>query len=80
MGLGQTFLPQVRLGQFFVARMEPGQTFLVWVWKISPKIPSGLKSLFGSGQTVPAGQRWVSLFFIADQKCAWVRSGPISNK
>jgi len=37
MGPGQKYLTQVRLGEFFVAQVKPGQPSLVWVWIISPK-------------------------------------------
>jgi len=74
MGLSQKFLIQVRLGQ----------PSLVWVWKISPKIPK-FSHFFPKGKKISLGwvkkypvHRQVSLLFTDDQKYVRVRSGPIS--
>jgi len=66
MGPDQTFLTQVRLGQ----------PSLVWVWKISPKIPNFAifslrvkKNIIGSGQKVHGSKTIRPLIFYWSKVC-----------
>jgi len=65
------------MGQFFTARVESGQPSLVWVWKISHKIPNfpifslRVKKEIASGWVKKyLSQRRVNLLFTAVQKYA----------
>jgi len=84
--LTSEFLIRVGLGQTFVAQVRFGQPSLVWVWILFPKnpeffyfCPSGQKKISSGQFKKYSGQRWVGLLFTAGQKYARAGSLPISN-
>jgi len=77
-------------GVNFLLLGRVGQPSLVWVWKISPKIPNfsifflWVKKISSDCAKKYPGQRLVGLLFSAGQKYLWVGpvrvgSGPISD-